>query len=177
MTFKNKKKHKKWQDYDRGFEPGYDLFAGVHVYRSEDKNAPFSEWERVTEKPTRKTNFTQSRWENDEAKVFYYKFTEVDIFGNESPPYEPTEQHWIRDGKRIKRTPENTPIGLNLYWSTDRNLPLDQWNKMFDKPIPEKSANFKCPVKEPFYMYAKYVNELGNEFGLPSDIQKVIPKP
>jgi hypothetical protein len=155
---------------------GYDVFAGFHIYRSQDMNAPFSEWERITEKPRREKSFTDENGKA-EGKTYYYKITEVDIFGNESLPYLPEKQYWIKDGKQIERTPETTIVGVNYYWSEDRNLPLDQWKKLNQEVVREEKQNFDCPIKTRFYIYAKYVNELGNEFGRPSDIQEIIPRP
>ena len=82
----------------------------------------------------------------------------------------------IKDGKEFVRTPENTIIGINIYWSEDPDLPLDQWNKLNDEVLKEQKLNFKCPIKTPFYVFAKYVNELGNEYGQPSEIQRIVPK-
>lgn len=178
---KNKKLKKKLLDFqpahDLDFQPAYNTFAGVHVYRSDDYNAPFSQWKRMTEKPTMKTNFTDRYEGADKEITYFYKFTDVDIFGNESEPYDPEREWSYKDGKKREITRENKIIGLRLYWSIDPDLPLEDWTPFNDKPIPEKNMTFKCPVKEPFYMYAKYVNVFGQEIGQPSDIQRIVPKP
>jgi hypothetical protein len=47
------KKNKKLKRKFRGFQVEYKKLPPVHVYRSEDKNAPFSEWERIAKEPLR----------------------------------------------------------------------------------------------------------------------------
>jgi hypothetical protein len=80
------------------------------------------------------------------------------------------------DGKEYERTPENFIIGVNYYWSIDPDVPLEQWNKLFDKPVKRENFTMKCPVKEPFYMYSIYVNALGKEKGRRSDVQRIVPR-
>lgn len=172
MYYKKRRKKKK---PPTEFVHGYDTFAGFHIYRSTDKDAPFSEWTRMTERPRISRKF-QDYFDKDDFTNCYYKITEVDIFGNESEPRDPERVIGIRDGKGFVRTPANTIIGVNCYWSEDPDLPLDQWKKLNDEVLKEQKCNFKCPIKTPFYMYAKYVNELGNEFGQPSDLQRIVPK-
>lgn len=171
MYYKKRQKKKK---PPTEFVHGYDMFAGFHIYRSTEKDAPFSEWTRMTERPRRSRKF-QDHFGKDDDNTYYYKITEVDIFSNESAPRDPERMVWLRDGKEIVRTPENTIIGINCYWSEDPDLPLDQWKKLNDEMIKDQKWNFQSPIKTPFYLYAKYVNELGNEFGQPSEIQRIVP--
>lgn len=175
MDLKKLKKKKKKQD---ALKIEYRKSAGLHVYRSEDPLAPFSEWTRLTEKPVSAGYFKdQYGEEGEEEKDFYYKFTEVDVHGNESEPRNPTEQFWrTKDGEKIERKPETTVFGHNVYWSIDPDLPLDQWTKLNEKPYTDNKTLIHDPVLVPFYIYAKWVNELGEEFGNPSKIQKLVPR-
>ena len=76
--------------------------AGFYVYRSEDKNAPFEEWERVTDKPVNR-DFTDEEAKRG-AKFYYYKLAEVYPEGGEGAPFD--QNTYVRNGKRIERTPE-----------------------------------------------------------------------
>ncbi len=154
----------------------YRKFTPVHIYRSEDKNAPFSEWERITKKPYCGENY-RDRDAEENMKFYYYQHTEVDEFGNESEPIMVSKDTYTFNGDTLPRTPEAFIVGINYYWSTDPDLPLEEWTKMFDKPQKIQDQQFKCPVKEPFYFYGKYVNALGDEMGLPSDVQRIVPRP
>jgi hypothetical protein len=144
--------------------------AGVYVYRSEDKNAPFSEWERITPKPVQK-DFTDEDAKR-RAKFYYYKLTEALAEGGESAPID--QNTFVHNGRRIERTPENAIMGSYLYWSTDPDLPLDQWTKV-DELVTDENASFQSPVKENFYVYTISVNFLGEELHR-SGITRVIYK-
>lgn len=174
MDLKKSKKLKKKFD---AFKVDYKPYVGLHVYRSEDKDAPFSEWERITDEPRQPGTLTDEDADRN-SKFYYYKTTEVDVHGNESEPYDvPPRTATYPNGVKYTVTPETFIAGINLYWSTDPDLPVDQWTRQNDEPIKEESFTGKCPVKVPYYMYCKYVNALGKEFGKPSDIQRIVPQP
>jgi hypothetical protein len=155
----------------------YKKLPPVHAYRSEDKNAPFEKWERITEKPLTGNEPFTDKDAQENMKFYYYKFTELDEFGNEGEPYDSPTETFMFHGKKYPRTPENFIVGIYLYWSIDPDLPLDQWTKVLDKPIKEENINLECPVKEPHYMYCRYVNALGDPVGKPSEIHRIVPKP
>jgi len=167
------KKTKKLKKKYNAFKFEVMNIIGSHLYRSRDRNAPFSEWERLTDKPE---TGGFSRFFGEDKEQYFYLATEVDYRGNESKPYQPKIIGY-RDGKEIEVTPETTIKGTRLYWSLDPDLPLDQWNVLNEEPFKEEKVNFKCPVKEPFYIYGKYVNLFNEEFGKPSDVQRIEPKP
>jgi hypothetical protein len=170
------KKTKKLKRKLSGLQIQYRKFPPNHIYRSEDKDAPFDAWERVTKKPfTGETFKDRDAYENQ--KFYYYMFTDIDEYGNEGKPYESPIKTYTLDGKKYERTPENFVIGANLYWSINPDQPFEEWTKMFDKPIRLENLTFKCPVKEPFYMYSIYVNALGKEIGRRSDVKRVVPRP
>ena len=62
---------------------------GYHVYRSENENAPFEDWTRITENPIKDGNFNDSA---ETGKRFFYKLTEVDSKGVEGKPYTPKDR-------------------------------------------------------------------------------------
>jgi hypothetical protein len=167
------KKRKKLKKKYQGFALEYRKYVGYHLYRSTDRNAPFSEWQRLSEKPLTES-FTDN-YDKDENQRYYYKMTDVDVRGIESKPYEP-KMVGIRNGKEVEMTPENSIFGMNFYWSLDPDLPLEQWTLMNEKPVEEPHSILDCPVKVPYYMYGIYVNDLGNEFGKRSDPQRIVPK-
>lgn len=169
------KKTKKLKRKYRGFKIQVMKKPPIHVYRCEDKNAPFSKWERITEKPFRGEVFSD-RDAEENPKFYYYKYTEIDEFGNEGFPKDMIVDTYTFMGRKMDRTPENFIVGINLYWSLDPDLPLEEWNKLFDEPRKIEDFTFDSPVKEPFYFYAKYVNSLGKEIGKPSDVQYIVPK-
>ena len=143
----------------------------MHVYRSEDKNAPFSEWERITSEPIPEGTITDEDAKR-RAKFYYYKLTKVSPDGSESAPVD--QNAFIQNGKRYERTPETAVMGSYLHWSTDRDLPLDHWTKV-DELVTDENASFQSPVKEDFYVYFISVNFLGEELRR-SDIIRVIYK-
>jgi hypothetical protein len=145
--------------------------GGVHVYRSEDKNAPFSQWERITNAPVQK-DFTDEDAKR-RGKFYYYKTVEIDHEGNEYPPQD--RNTFVQNGKIVERTPENSVMGSYIYWSTDPDLPLDQWTKS-EKLITDANASLQSPVKQTFYVYSVAVNFNGEPIGKPSGITRVIYK-
>ncbi|MGC2234791.1 MAG: hypothetical protein WA584_01350 [Pyrinomonadaceae bacterium] len=144
--------------------------AGVYVYRSEDKNAPFEQWERITDKPVNR-DFTDEDAKR-RAKFYYYKLAEVYPEGGEGAPID--QNTYVHNGKRVERTPETAVMGSYLYWSTDMDLPQDEWTKV-DELITDENASFQSPVKEDFYVYTSSVNFLGEEIQR-SGITRVIYK-
>jgi hypothetical protein len=167
------KKNKKLKKKYNGFSMEVRNIIGTHIYRSRDKDAPFSEWERITDKPD---SGNSTYFHGKDHDQYFYKATDVDRFGNESEPYTP-KITGIRDGKRVEIKPETTIKGMRMYWSTDPDLPLEQWNVLNEEPFEDEKTTFTCPVKEPFYLYGKYVNLLGEEFGKPSVPERIVPKP
>jgi hypothetical protein len=144
--------------------------GGFHVYRSENKNAPFAEWERITTEPVRK-DFVDLDAKR-RAKFYYYKTVEVDAEGNEYPPID--QNTFTQNGRRIERTPENSIMGSYLYWTTDPDLPLERWTKI-DELVTDENASFQSPVKQDFYVCSISVNFRGEELQR-SGVQKVIYK-
>ena len=142
-----------------------------HVYRSEDKNAPFETWERITQTPVRE-DFTDEDAKR-RAKFYYYKLTEIYDEGGESPPFH--QNTYTQNGRLVERTPETAVMGNYIYWSTDPDLPHDQWTKS-EELITDENASLQSPVKETFYVYSVAVNFLGNPIGSPSGITRVIYK-
>lgn len=145
--------------------------ASFYVYRSEDKNAPFEEWERVTPQPVKQDFIDEDA--KRRAKFYYYKLAEVYAEGGEGAPFD--QNTYVHNGRRVERTPETAVMGNYIYWSTDPDLPLDRWTKS-DELITDENAALKSPVKETFYVYSVAVNFLGEPVGKPSGITKVIYK-
>lgn len=145
--------------------------ARFHVYRSADKNAPFSEWERITKTPV-KEDFTDEDAKR-RAKFYYYKLTEVGADGRETAPFD--QNTFTQNGRLVERTPENAVMGSYLYWSTDPDLPLEEWTRA-EQLATDENAVFQSPVKETFYVYSVAVNFLGEPLTKPSGITKVIYK-
>lgn len=173
---KLKKRQKKHPALKVEYKPPKKII-GLHVYRSEDKDAPLSEWTRLTDKPVPEGSFKDKYSEEDKKKDFFYKFTEVDDKGNESEPKEPEFRNWLdKDDKPFEQTPAETIIGHNVYWSVDPDLPLEQWTPYNDRMIKDDSILINDPVEVPFYVYITTVNALGNEFGKPSAIQRLVPQ-
>lgn len=162
---KNKKKLKK------RLEAQENARARFHVYRSADKNATFAEWERITKTPVRE-DFTDQDAKR-RAEFYYYKLTEVGADGRETAPYD--QNTFTQNGRLVERTPETAVMGNYIYWSTDPDLPRDQWTKS-EELITDENAALQSPVKETFYVYSVAVNFLGNPIGSPSGITKVIYK-
>lgn len=139
---------------------------GFHVYRSENPNLPFMFWKRITKTPVRTESFIDP-YAKDDDKYYYYKMTDVDIYGKESAPYDPPKQAWIkRDGSRETRQEENRPVvvGRYLYYSTDPDLPLDQWQRTTEEPITKSSFEMKnLTAGLTYYYYVTNVYADGSE--------------
>lgn len=175
MDLKKSKKLKKKYD---AFKVEYKRFVGIHVYRSENRNAPFSEWTRITETPLANDGkFNVKFTDEDKDKDFFYRYTEIDVHGNESEPQEPEKMRWLdKDGKTLDQKPEETIIGHNIYWSLDSELPLEQWTLYNERPIKEDGFVITAPVQGTYYVFFIAVNAFGDEFGKRSAIQKFTPE-
>ncbi len=143
----------------------------MHVYRSQDKNAPFETWERITKEPIFESTITDEDAKHS-AKFYYYKLTQVLPDGTESAPVD--QNSYIQNGRRVERSPETSIMGSYLYWSTDPELPLAEWTKV-DELVTDENASFQSPVREDFYVYFVSVNFHG-EVLRRSDVTRVIYK-
>jgi hypothetical protein len=148
-----------------------DSQTRMHVYRSPDKNAPFEEWERITAEPIPEGTITDEDAKRS-ARFYYYKLTRVYPEGGESPPID--QNTFTQNGRRVERTPETAVMGSYLYWTTNPDLPPDEWTKI-DELVTDDNASFQSPVKEDFYVYFVSVNFHGEEIQR-SGVTKVIYK-
>lgn len=164
-----KKKNKKQSPFQLNFKK----VIGYHVYRSEDENAPFEEWTRLTEQPIKDGNF------NDQAetgKRFFYKLTEVDSRGTESEPYTPRATFTDHAGNQFAQNPLKDFAGYNIYRSADENVPLEQWEKRNTELL--KTTEFKdegVASGEIYFYYVRAVDSKGTE-SAPGEIVRVIRK-
>lgn len=164
-----KKKNKKQSPFQLNFKK----VIGFHIYRSEDENAPFEHWSRLTEKPIKDGNF------NDQAergKRFFYKLTEVDSRGNEGEPYTPNQSFTDHAGNRHDQNPLKDFAGYNIYRSADKDVPLDQWEKRNVELL--KTTEFKdegVESGEVYFYYVRAVDSNGTE-SAPGEIVRVIRK-
>ncbi|CAN5708241.1 hypothetical protein BH20ACI4_BH20ACI4_11300 [soil metagenome] len=164
-----KKKNKKQSPFQLNFKK----VVGYHVYRSEDENAPFEEWTRVTEKPMRDGNFNDSA---ETGKRFFYKLTEVDSRGNEGKPYTPKTAFTDHAGNKFSQNPLKDFAGYNIYRSADKDVPLDKWEKRNAAPLP--TTEFKdegVESGEIYFYYVRSVDSKGTE-SAPGEIVRVIRK-
>lgn len=147
---------------------------GFHVYRSDNPNLPFFLWKRITREPITTGNFSDHYGQDDEDKTYYYKITDVDIYGKESEPFDPPKAYWVKkDGTKIEKNDSNTIIGHHVYRSTDRNLPLKQWERLTKEPQPETSfTDTGLTGGVTYHYYVTSVNAQGLE-SKPSEIQSV----
>lgn len=164
-----KKKNKKQSP----FQLNFTKMIGYHVYRSEDENAPFEQWTRLTEKPIKDGNFNDQA---EQGKRFFYKLTEVDSRGNESAPYMPKQSFTDHAGNRFAQNPLKDFAGYNIYRSADKDVPLDQWEKRNTGLL--KTTEFKDEGVEPgevYFYYVRSVDSNGTESS-PGEIVRVIRK-
>lgn len=164
------KKDKKLKKKYNSFQFQVRKFIGYHLYRSDNFNAPFAAWKRLTEKPLAVLEFTD-HYDEDDDTLYYYKYTKVDSFGNESQPRIPDGYNWItKDGEKIERNLEKEIVGYNVYCSTKRDLPLDQWQKLNEEILPTTDYSHKDLTPDvTYYYYVKSVSATGVE-SLPSEI-------
>ncbi|MEZ5344100.1 MAG: hypothetical protein R2681_00965 [Pyrinomonadaceae bacterium] len=147
---------------------------GFHVYRSDSETLPFSAWARVTDEPIPDGDF------NDPAagigKRYFYKLTQVFENGEESAPITPKSTYVDHAGNAYEQNPLKDFAGYNMYRSADENLPLDQWERRNEKPIP--SLEYKdegVESGEVYFYYVRAVDSMGNESS-PGEIIRVLRK-
>lgn len=159
MDLSRKKKKKRFFTTKVGSQ------AGFHFYRSADFNAPFSQWQRLTETPVKEAKFTD-RFDEDDDTLYYYKITKVDRYGVEGEPQIVDGNLWMhKDGTRTERDLSREIVGYHVYRSTDRELPLDEWQRMTLKPLPKNETFVTKDIKPgvTYYYYLRGVNALGEE--------------
>jgi fibronectin type 3 domain-containing protein len=149
-------------------------YVGFHVYRSVNENLPFIFWERLTDEPIQDGNF------NDQAagigQRYYYKLTQVDAEGNESKPITPQTTFTDHAGNVHAQNPLVDFVGYNMYRSADKDVPLEQWERRNEEPIP--TTEYKddgVQSGEIYFYYVRAVDSKGNE-SAPSEIFRVIRK-
>ena len=149
-------------------------YIGFHVYRSVNENLPFVFWERITEEPTKEGDFNDPAAEIGQR--YFYKITQVDAQGNESPPITPKSNYTDHAGNVYEQNPLVDFAGYNIYRSADRNVPLDKWERRNREPLP--TNEFKDEgVKsgEIYFYYVRAIDSKGNE-SAPSEVVRVIRK-
>jgi fibronectin type 3 domain-containing protein len=164
---RNKKKQKLLQRIDK-------KYIGFHVYRSVNENLPFIFWERLTDKPIKEGNF------NDQAaeigQRYFYKLTQVDANGNESEPVTPKSAFTDHAGNRFEQNPLIDFGGYNIYRSAQKDVPLNQWERRNNEPLP--TTEFKdegVESGEIYFYYVRAVDSKGTE-SAPSEVVRVIRK-
>jgi fibronectin type 3 domain-containing protein len=149
-------------------------YIGFHVYRSEIENLPFAFWTRLTDEPVPEGNF------DDPAaalgKRYFYKLTRVDAEGNESAPITPQTTYTDHAGNRFEQNPLVDFAGYNIYRSADAGVPLDQWERRNQKPLPTTEFKDEGVVSgEIYFYYVRAVDSKGAE-SAPSEVVRVIRK-
>lgn len=173
MNLKKNKKLKK--KYDT-FKVEYKQRVAFHVYRSEDKNAPFSEWTRLTDEPVTNNKFSDRTLEP--GKFYFYKMTNVDANGVEGKPYDPPKGYYSDEDGTPKpdHNPLNDVVGYNIYRSIDRSLPPDQWERRNPELLPTTGFEDKgIESGVTYYYYVTAVNAAGAE-SEPSEIISIVGK-
>ena len=148
--------------------------VGYHVYRSTDENLPFPFWARLTDEPIPEGDFNDPAAEI--GKRYFYKLTQVFENGDESNPITPKTTFTDHAGKNFEQNPLSDFVGYNMYRSADENVPLEQWERRNEKPIPTteyKDEGVKSG--EIYFYYVRAVDSKGNESS-PSEIMRVIRK-
>jgi len=164
---RNKKKQKLLQRIDK-------KYIGFHVYRSVNENLPFIFWERLTDTPVKEGNF------NDQAaeigQHYFYKLTQVDGNGNESAPVTPKSAFTDHAGNTFAQNPLIDFVGYNMYRSADKAVPLEQWERRNEKPIPTTEYKDEgVQSGEIYFYYVRAVDSKGNE-SAPFEVMRVIRK-
>lgn len=149
-------------------------YVGFHVYRSVNENLPFVFWERLTDAPVKDGNF------NDQAaeigQRYFYKLTQIDANGNESAPFAPHTTFTDHAGNSFEQNPLIDFVGYNMYRSADRDVPLDQWERRNEKPIPTTEYKDEgVESGEIYFYYVRAVDSRGNE-SAPGETLRVIRK-
>jgi len=168
----NKHKLKKKKKLNR--ERVDKKYVSFHVNRSVNENLPFIFWERLTDAPVKDGNF------NDQAaeigQRYYYKLTQVDADGNESAPFTPQTAFTDHAGNRHAQNPLVDFVGYNMYRSADEGVPLEQWERRNQEPIPTTEYSDEgVQSGEIYFYYVRAVDSKGNE-SAPSEILRVIRK-
>ncbi len=162
-----KKKKKLLQKLDR-------KVIGYHVYRSENENLPFVFWARMTDEPIPEGNF-----EDPAAKLgkrYFYKLTQVYEDGEESDPITPKSSFTDHAGNSFEQNPLEDFVGYNMYRSADKDVPLDQWERRNEKPIPTTEYKDEgVESGEVYFYYVRAVDSKGNE-SAPGEIIRVVRK-
>ena len=156
------------------FQLNFRKIIGYHIYRSENENLPFEQWNRLTEEPVKDGNFNDTVPEH--GKVYFYKLTEVDSRGKESEPYTPKSTFTDHAGNHYAQNPLSDFAGYNIYRAADQNTPLDEWERRNDKPL--ETTEFKdedVESGEIYFYYVRAIDSKGNE-SAPGEIVRVIRK-
>lgn len=147
---------------------------GFHIYRSVNENLPFVFWERLTDEPIAEGNFNDPTAEIGQR--YFYKLTQVDAEGNESAPITPKSSFTDHAGNRFEQNPLADFVGYNMYRSADKDVPLEQWEKRNEKPIPTTEYKDEGVASgEVYFYYVRAVDSKGNE-SAPGEILRVIRK-
>ena len=147
---------------------------GYHVYRSVNENLPFVFWERLTDEPVAEGNFDDPTAEI--GTRYFYKLTQIDASGNESAPITPKTTFTDHAGNQHEQNPLVDFVGYNMYRSANKNVPLDEWERRNDKPIPTTEYKDEgVQSGEIYFYYVRAVDSKGNE-SAPGEILRVIRK-
>lgn len=169
--FMNKKKLRSKKKLLRKIAPNY---IGFHVYRSANENLPFVFWERLTDAPVPDGNFDDHLATVGER--YFYRLTQVDAHGNESPPIKPHVTFKDHAGNKFEQNPLVDFVGYNVYRSIDKDVPLEEWERRNTEPL--ETTEFKdegVESGEVFYYYVRAVDSRGTE-SAPGEIVRVIRK-
>lgn len=148
--------------------------VGYHVYRSVNENLPFVFWERLTDEPIREGNFNDPTAEIGQR--YYYKMTQAYSDETESQPVTPKTTFTDHAGNEYEQNPLVDFVGYNMYRSADKNVPLEQWEKRNDAPIPTLEYKDEgVQSGEIYFYYVRAVDSNGNE-SAPGEILRVIRK-
>jgi len=148
--------------------------VGFHVYRSVNESLPFIFWERLTDEPIREGNFNDPTAEIGQR--YFYKLTQVDADGSESAPVAPKTTFTDHAGNSFEQNPLVDFVGYNMYRSIDKDVPLEEWERRNEEPIPTteyKDEGVKSG--EVYFYYVRAVDSRGTE-GAPSEITRVTRK-
>ncbi len=149
-------------------------YVGFHVYRSVNENLPFIFWERLTDEPIQDGNFNDPTAEIGQR--YFYKLTQVDADGNESAPVTPKTTFTDHAGNRHAQNPLVDFVGYNMYRSADKGVPLDDWERRNEEPIPTTEYKDEgVSSGEIYFYYVRAVDSKGNE-SAPGEILRVIRK-
>jgi fibronectin type 3 domain-containing protein len=162
-----KKKKKLLQKLER-------KIIGYHVYRSENEKLPFAFWARMTDEPIPEGSFNDPAAEL--GKRYFYKLTQVYEDGKESQPITPKSSFTDHAGNSYEQNPLADFVGYNMYRSADESVPLDQWERRNEEPIPTteyKDEGVKSG--EVYFYYVRAVDSKGTE-STPGEIVRVIRK-